>query len=243
MRLFVVLMGCLLSGLGAPAPAQADSGAGAVVVELFTSQGCSSCPPADALLGEISALPHVTALSFHVDYWDGLGWRDRFAIPLAAQRQRRYVDTLGLSSAFTPQIVIDGRDSYVGSDRRRILAAIARPRNAVPILVEIAQDQLSVTVPEAVTEEPGHGDVEVDVEVAAYLPQASTRVGGGENSGRALGEFNIVRQFRTLGVWTGRRAVFHAPLGSFPADATRAAVLLQDAHQGAMAGSAVIDLR
>jgi hypothetical protein len=234
---FMVMGGWLLSGLGAGAPAQADSAAGPVVVELFTSQGCSSCPPADALLGELSALPHVTALAFHVDYWDGLGWRDRFAIPQSAERQRRYTETLGLSSAFTPQVVIDGRGSFVGSDRRRILAAIAHPGNAVPILVEIAQGQLSVTVPE----EPGHGDVEVDV--AAYLPEASTRVGGGENSGRALGEYNIVRQFRTLGVWSGRRAVFRAPLESFPADATRAAVLLQEAHQGAMAGSAVIDLR
>jgi hypothetical protein len=225
-----LLTGCLQLVPVGPVAAQ-------VVVELFTSQGCSSCPPADALLGELSAMPRVTALAFHVDYWDGIGWRDRFAIPQAVQRQHRYVETLGLSSAFTPQIVVDGRGSFVGSDRARILAALTHPVNAVPIVVEVAQGQLSVMLPE----EPARGELEVDV--AAYVPEASTRIGGGENSGRALIEYNIVRQFKALGLWTGRRAAFHASLDSFPADATRAAVLLQEAHQGPIAGSAIVDLR
>ena len=111
--------------------AQSNSPRGPAVVELYTSQGCSSCPPADALLGELSQMPNVLALAFHVDYWDSIGWRDHFALPTAVQRQYRYVEILGLSSAFTPQAVVDGRSSFVGSDRRRILAAIAEPLNTI----------------------------------------------------------------------------------------------------------------
>ena len=114
-------------------PAQSNSPRGPAVVELYTSQGCSSCPPADALLGELSQMPNVLALAFHVDYWDSIGWRDHFALPTAVRRQQQYVETLGLSSAFTPQVVVDGRSSFVGSDKRRILAAIAEPLNTIPI--------------------------------------------------------------------------------------------------------------
>jgi hypothetical protein len=234
--LFVMLIGFARIGCTGNVPSQLTSTTGPVVVELYTSQGCSSCPPADALLGELSAMPQVTALAFHVDYWDGIGWRDRFSIPQAVQRQHRYVETLGLSSAFTPQAVIDGRGSFVGSDRRRILAAMATPRNSVPILMETADGQLSVMLPDW----PSRGDYEVNI--AAYLPKASTRVGGGENSGRALEEVNIVRQFRSLGTWNGQRRVYHAALDSFPSDATRAAVLLQAAQQGPIVGSAVAAL-
>src|SRR6202020_2054371 len=99
--------------------AQSSSPRGPAVVELYTSQGCSSCPPADALLGVLSQMPNVLALPFHVDYWDDIGWRDHFALPMARERQRRYVETLRLSSAFTPQVV-DGRSSFVGSGRRRL---------------------------------------------------------------------------------------------------------------------------
>jgi len=234
---FVLFIGCIQLGIGGTVSAQSSSATRPAVVELYTSQGCSSCPPADALLGELSRMQHVTALAFHVDYWDGIGWRDRFSIPLAAQRQRRYVETLGLSSAFTPQAVIDGRRSFVGSDRNRILSAMAETLNSVPIIAEIAEGELSVTLPDW----PNRGDY--DVNVAAYLPTASTSIGGGENSGRALDEFNIVRQFRSLGVWNGQQRVFHARLDSFPRDATRVAVLLQEAHQGPIAGSAVAVLR
>src|SRR5271154_3831101 len=126
--------------------AQSNSPRGPAVVELFTSQGCSSCPPADALLGELSQTPNVIALAFHVDYWDSIGWRDQFAIPNAVERQRRYVESLGLSSAFTPQVVVDGRGSFVGSDKRRILGAISEPFNTIPINVEVARGELTVKV-------------------------------------------------------------------------------------------------
>jgi hypothetical protein len=217
--------------------AQSRSAARPVVVELFTSQGCSSCPPADALMGELARLPNVIALAFHVDYWDSIGWRDRFSIPEAVQRQLRYVDNLGLSSAFTPQIVIDGRNSFVGSDRRRIVAALAETLDAIPIAAEVAHGELTVTLPER----PGQSGY--DVNLVAYLPEASTSVGRGENSGRTLAEFNIVRQFRRLGVWNGEKNMIRVPLDSFPTEATRIAILLQRSQQGPIAGSVVAALR
>jgi hypothetical protein len=208
-----------------------------VVVELFTSQGCSSCPPADALLGEIARLPNVVALAFHVDYWDSIGWRDRYEIPTSASRQVRYVDTLNLSSAFTPQIVIDGKASYVGSDRRRILAALAERQEDVPIGVEVSESDLTVSLPERAA----HNGY--DLNVVAYLPEATTAIGRGENSGRTLTEYHIVRQFRRVAAWDGKASVLRLPLASFPADATQVAVLLQRGNQGSIVGSAVAALR
>jgi hypothetical protein len=234
--LTLICMGVELGSVGS-LRAQSISPRGPAVVELYTSQGCSSCPPADALLGELSQMPNVVALAFHVDYWDSIGWRDQFGLPTSARRQHQYVEILGLSSAFTPQVVVDGRSSFVGSDKRRILAAIAEPLNTIPISVEVARGEITVTVPERQDRE------RYDVNLIAYLPQAVTNVGRGENSGRTLREFNIVRQFRPLGVWNGRESVYRAPVDSFPGDATRIAVLLQRDQQGPIVGSATAVLR
>ena len=218
--------------------AQTTPSRGPGVVELYTSQGCSSCPPADQVLGELSRLPNVIALAFHVDYWDDIGWRDHYSIPSAVERQHRYVQSLGLSSAFTPQAVVDGRSSFVGSDKRRILGALADPvGEMVPVSIEVSEGMLIVGVPERQDRKT------YQVFVAAYLPQASTPVGRGENIGRTLQEFNIVRQFRSLGTWSGHAAVFRASVDSFPADASQVAVLLQRNDQGPIAGSAAIALR
>ena len=217
--------------------AQPSAPRGLAVVELYTSQGCSSCPPADAVLGELAQLPNVIALAFHVAYWDDIGWSDHFALPIATQRQRRYEETLGLSSAFTPQAIVDGRGSFVGSDKRRIVSALFEQQIAIPIDLQVAHGQLTVALPDR----PGYGGYEVNM--AAYLSQAQTQVGRGENTGRTLTEFNIVRQFRTLGLWQGREAIFRVPLDGIPADATSVAVILQRAEQGPIAGSASIALR
>jgi hypothetical protein len=207
-----------------------------VVVELFTSQGCSSCPPADALLGELSRQQNVVALGFHVDYWDSLGWRDRYSIPEATQRQRRYVDELRLSSAFTPQVVINGRRSFVGSDRQRIVAAIAEAPDSIPIEAAVAHDELVISLPD------GGDHRNDDVNLVAYLAQATTQVGRGENSGRTLTEVNLVRQFRRLGVWKGKISTFRVPLNSLPSDANRVAVLVQQGNQGAIAAAVTASL-
>jgi hypothetical protein len=212
--------------------------AGQAVLELFTSQGCSSCPPADALLGELAQRPDVLALAFHVDYWNDLGWRDRFSLAAATERQRRYTEALGLPSAFTPQLVMDGRASFVGSDQRRILGALTSANGAgSPIALSIGDGQLRVDIPQ------GTSQGEQDINLIAFLAQASTAIGRGENSGRTLTEFNIVRQVRVLGTWSGQRRTLQVPLADLAPDATDVAVLLQRVHQGAIVGSARIHLR
>ena len=103
-----------------------------IVVELFTSEGCSSCPPADALLGELATRPNVLALSFHVDYWDRLGWKDPFSSPEATARQQHYARLLGLDTVYTPQIVVDGSWEAVGSDQAAVERALDQARRSRP---------------------------------------------------------------------------------------------------------------
>ena len=230
------LTALILIGCAAPP----DAGA-AVVVELFTSQGCSSCPPADALLGVLAGQPDVIALGFHVDYWDDGGWRDRYSLPEATRRQRRYVDALRLPSAFTPQLVIGGSRSFLGSDRGAIVPAVeaAAAQAGAGIAIDTA-----VTGAELVVSLPAGGDGgNYDVMLIAYLPRATTAIGRGENSGRTLTEVNIVRQCRRLGSWSGKAAAYHVALAALPPDASRAAVLVQRVNQGPVAAAAALSLR
>lgn len=217
--------------------AQSGSVTRPAVVELFTSQGCSSCPPAEAILGKLARRTDVLALAFHVDYWDDLGWRDRFALPEAAQRQRRYVQALRLSTAFTPQAVIDGRHSLVGSDRERMVAFINGQRDDIAVKLTIDGGKLLIDLAERTTRSP------LDINVVAYLPEASTPIGRGENAGRVLQEFNIVRSLKQLGAWQGQAQQLQLPLSALPQDASRVAVLVQQPNQGAIVGATAINIR
>lgn len=208
-----------------------------VVVELFTSQGCNSCPPADALLGELANRSDVVALAFHVDYWDGLGWQDRFALPEAVQRQQRYAETLQHAGVFTPQVVVGGQTSLLGTDRRGIVAHMGTSSDAAPITLVVETAELKIvlgTRPNASLS---------DVNLVAFVSAASTPIGRGENVGRTLKEFNIVRAFRRLGAWDGASRTFDVALASLPADADQVAVFIQQTGQGAIAGAARTDLR
>lgn len=204
------------------------------VVELFTSQGCSSCPPADALLGELAKRADVIAVAFHVDYWNDLGWIDPFSSPTATQRQNRYARALDLPSAFTPQVVIDGRRSVLGSDQQGIVPLLTHTAAASALELEIAADQLVITAP------GGEPVGSLDVNLIAYLSRAATPIGRGENSGRVLTEYNIVQLFKRVGSWQGKPATIKVPLASLPATADRIAVLLQTPNQGAIVGAAAI---
>jgi hypothetical protein len=176
------------------------------VLELFTSQGCSSCPPADRLLGELARDPSVIALAWHVDYWNGLGWKDPFATRLATDRQRAYADRLG-EEVYTPALVVGGARIVVGSDRDGIRAAITT----------VPAPQLPVTL---VADGGGAAEIgaagrQVAALVAFYEAEHLTDVGRGENGGRQLREYRIVRGVTPLGVWDGARR--RLPLPPVPA--------------------------
>jgi hypothetical protein len=212
------------------------------VVELFTSEGCSSCPPAEAFLGELAERPDVLALAFHVDYWDDLGWRDRFGLAEAVQRQRRYVNALRRSSAYTPQVVIDGHADFVGSDRASIGKSLAANRQGVAVVLSVRDGVVLIDLPAQAL--PAQvGAAACDVVLVGYRRQAISAIGRGENAGRTLTEFNIVRGVRTLGQWDGKAGQFQARVDSFPADATDVAALVQSADQGSIIGASARILR
>jgi len=211
------------------------------VVELFTSEGCNSCPPAEAYIGELAQRRDVLALAFHVDYWDDLGWRDRFGLTGSVQRQNAYAKALRLSSVYTPQIIVDGHDDFVGSDRSSIGRALSGSRNGVAVALSVHDGEVLVDLG---TQEKETGKIApCDVLLVAYLRTAVSPIGRGENAGRTLREFNIVRDFRSLGRWDGQQRRYHSPLTSLPRDATDVAVLVQPLGQAPIIGAASMALR
>ena len=186
----------LIAGLS---PAVANAAERPVVVELFTSQGCSSCPPANAYLNEMSkGRRDVLALAFHVTYWDKLGWKDPFSLESATDRQAVYGRRFG-DGSYTPEMVVDGASSAVGSDRGQVGSAIdSAKRNgqtAAAINVTRAGDQVSIEV--------GAGSGQGRILLIGFDHEHTTAIGRGENSGRTLTEANVVRSFRSIGQWSG----------------------------------------
>jgi hypothetical protein len=167
-----------------------------IVVELFTSEGCSSCPPADALLAELADRPDILALSFHVDYWDGLGWKDPFSSREATQRQERYKTLLDLATVYTPQIVVDGRWQAVGSDRdavERALDAARRDHANLPIALTVDRSKAQIKLSAV-------GDsVPASVLLIGFDRRHVDKVKGGENGGRTLAHADVVRGVDEVG--------------------------------------------
>jgi len=186
-----------------------------VVLELFTSQGCSSCPPADALLGELVRQPGVIGLAWHVDYWNSLGWRDPYARAEWTDRQKSYAKFLE-GEVFTPALVVDGAEMMIGSDGNAVRQAIDK---AAPLPVAVTLRRTASGL------EAGIGATASAVTgmLATYDPRQSTEVGAGENDGRRLVEYRIVRDVTRLD------AV--APKLSLPAvpEHRGAVLLIQDA--------------
>ncbi len=198
-----------------------------VVVELFTSQGCSSCPPADAFLTDLARQRRdVLPLAFHVTYWNYLGWKDPYSLDAATARQRDYARHLGDDGVYTPQMVVDGATGFVGSRRSQGLDAIAGAARK-PVKVSLTRDgsDLVVTV--------GGGSGHAQVLLVGFDPEHETRVGRGENGGRTLTESNIVRSLTPVGAWTGPAI----ELRSRPAAGEGFAALLQ-AEDGHIIGAA-----
>jgi hypothetical protein len=170
--------------------ASATAGERPIVVELFTSEGCSSCPPADTLLVELASRPDILALSFHVDYWDGLGWKDPFSSREATQRQERYKTLLDLATVYTPQIVVDGRWQAVGSDRgevQRALDVARRDHANMPIALTVDRNNARIKLNRA-SDAPS-----ASVLLIGFDRRHVDKVKGGENGGRTLAHADVVR--------------------------------------------------
>ena len=243
MAALVVLaaVSAVAGGAAANQPVVASTGSKPVVVELFTSQGCSSCPPADAYLGELAGRKDVVALSFHVDYWDYIGWKDPFASAAGTERQRDYGRALGLRMVYTPQMVVDGRADAVGSDRGAVerLIAASNPRDRVDIGFSIDDmGRLFVELPD----HPLAGMA--TVWLAVFDKQHKTAVPRGENSGATLSDYNVVRELRRVGTWPGSAVqlpVAMAPDASAKHDGC--AIIVQLGETGPILAAAIVPLK
>jgi len=202
-----------------------------VVVELFTSQGCSSCPPADALLGELAKRRDIVALGFHITYWDGAQWRDPLARRDSTERQLAYDKLLTGGQVYTPQMVIDGTEDAVGSDRATVLAALDKANPVALAPVAFAADRHSVMIG------AGAAPSQASVLLARYALSRTTQVKGGENAARTLTDTNGVTALATLGAWDGKPVSF--PIEP-PGDGEGLAVLVQ-APDGRIFGAGAIE--
>ena len=225
MLLRIIAIGSVLAGLAGAAGAAERP----VVVELFTSEGCSSCPPADAFLTELARTRRdVLPLAFHVTYWDRLGWKDPFSFGAATSRQAQYGARFG-DGSYTPEMVVDGTKGLVGSERGEAEAAIAAAgrggRTVATVALNLRGGRVAIAL--------GAGNGSARVLLVGFDPEHRTAVGRGENGGRMLTESNIVRSIRPVGEWTGNALALDE---EFPVGQD-AAVLLE-APDGAIVGAA-----
>lgn len=208
------------------------------VVELYTSQGCSSCPPADAYLGKIADREDIVALSFHVDYWDYIGWKDKFALPENTKRQRKYAGHLGMGYIYTPQLVVQGMAHTAhGSDASKLVRDL-RGAKRVHVQVKHVDGGLKIDIPDGPFEnETAH------VLVAAYDRKHDTEINRGENSGKILSYHNVVRDMVKVGRWSGKAKSFSVGEDQLKmAGHDGCAILIQSTKTGRILGAAKIDL-
>jgi hypothetical protein len=219
-----------------------------VLVELFTSEGCSSCPPADALLAALDqsqpiAGAEIIVLGEHVDYWDGLGWRDRFSSRQYTDRQNQYADHLHVDSPYTPQMVVDGTDQFVGNDVSHARRSIEHAAQMTKIKLTISQPVLSgskisssVSIPTSTTVQP-----KGDLYAALVDPADTTEVRSGENGGRRLQHVGVVRSLQRIGSLKDLSTkslsfTLTAPADSKPGEMR--VVVFAQSSQGAVVGAA-----
>jgi hypothetical protein len=195
--------------------------AGPIVAELFTSQGCSSCPPAEALLGELAARPDVLPLAFHVTYWNDLGWQDTFSFAAADARQYQYAANLGRHGVYTPQMIINGGREVPGSRRKDVQQAIRAATPPATIHLSVSGGTVQSALPDI------KGGCDCDLLLLGVQPSANTAVGHGENAGHVLRETNIVRQTYPLPRWNGVSTLRKQALPLLPADASLLVLLAQ----------------
>jgi hypothetical protein len=219
------------------------------VIELFTSQGCSSCPAADKLAGELARDPSLVVMSLAVDYWDYLGWKDTLAIPGHTNRQRAYSKARGDRDVYTPQVIVNGVAHVIGSDKQAIEQAVAHTRKqqgtlSLPINLTVAGEQISVSIPAT---KSASTTAKGDIWLCPITKDVPVTIGRGENSGNTVTYHNVVRKWIKLGEWTGSAQTFTVPLRdvtSYGADAV--AVVIQAGSKEApttMLGAALASLQ
>jgi len=213
------------------------------VVELFTSQGCSSCPPADEFFAELAVKDDIVALAYHVNYWDYLGWQDTLSTKENTERQYDYMRAFGNRSVYTPQAVINGRSHVNGASRKEVDGALARMDRTgegmrVGIKVSRANDRVVIDAGDA-----SGGPADAHVIIVYFDPPRMVRIGQGENSGRSLTYWNAVSDIQTAGMWHGKAQRYELPMTEI-AKKGGCAVLLQsvgkDGMPGAILGAAFI---
>jgi hypothetical protein len=237
----------LVAGFMIATAAAAQAGEPRAVLELFTSQGCSSCPPADRLVGQFANDPSVVALSVPIDYWDYLGWRDTLANPAHSARQRAYARARGDGQVYTPQIVVNGSADALGSDQAAIERAIAQTDRksgvmSLPVVLALNNGTLNVSVSGADKAPAG-----VEVWLCPLAKAVPVAIGRGENRGRTVTYHNVVRNWLKLGTLSATQSNWNVPIAQIKAEGIDAAVVMvqEGSHDkpGIILGAALTDIR
>ena len=227
-------------------PAHADPRA---VVELFTSQGCSSCPPADKIIGELAKDPSVIALSMPIDYWDYLGWKDTLADSRFSARQRAYSHMRGDRNIYTPQVIVNGSAQVIGSDRASIEGAIKDTAKGRGRDVGAGDDDVVRQADQRLGrgEQGADGGARGEIWICSISKAVPITIGRGENRGQQVTYYNVVRNLLKVGDWNGSSGSWTVPLENISRDGVDAAVVyVQDGSRekpGAMLGAAYTSLR
>ena len=205
-----------------------------VLIELFTSQGCSSCPPADKLAGALKKQPGVTVVTFNVDYWDYLGWRDTLAKPEYTQRQYDYAASMGESGVYTPQMIINGVAHVVGSQQRKIDAAVeasSKSNAFVDLRLTATDTEFIVDIAE------GKAIAEATLWIMSIVPEVSVGIERGENTGKKIVYHNVVNALVPAGMWTGKSTRLTLPRKAIVSRDTKGVIaVLQEGKVGRVLG-------
>ncbi len=236
----VLFVLALASGLDHQARAQGQTPP--VVVELFTSQGCSSCPPADKLLGKLAGRSDVIALSMPVDYWDYLDWKDTLGRAEHTERQRQYVERLGLATVYTPQMIVSGLLDVIGSREEAVEEAINEARgkladSQVVVTAHQRDKTIHIDVAEAGPGSPAAGTIYA----VPILSAQTVKIERGENRGKTITYHNVSREIMPVGTWTGKAQTLDLPHDEVMIGNTdHCAIILQDDRTGAIFGAAIL---
>ncbi|HWA30526.1 MAG TPA: DUF1223 domain-containing protein [Rhizomicrobium sp.] len=211
-----------------------------VVVELYTSQGCSSCPPADAFLGQLASRKDVIAMSLPITYWDMLGWKDTLGTDADTKRQKAYSDAMHHGGVYTPQVVVDGVSDIVGSKETQIDALIsARAADAATVPVTLSADKRAIHVAVGASD---LRDPNATIWLFRILPQATVTITGGENAGHTYSYRNVVRDIRAIGMWKGQPVSLDLPRAELlTGSRDSVVVVVQENGYGRIVGAAMLD--